>query len=278
MLEEYSKFVNQRNIEGSNKAASYIRALTLLDEILKQSSLLGIHDFWSISSIEKIGELYEYALRFQKKEGSVFLQKEFPPSYGRNGYYSAALKSYQQFLYENKLWDLYQNTDTSPVELSQRLEKKADESIEQLIFDPKIDLKTREGKDALREVKTRVGQRVFRKMILSQYQNQCCVTGLNIPEVLRASHISGWAQDPLNRMNPANGLCLSATYDAAFDKHLISFDPDFRMILSSSLKDYYTNDAFKEYFLQKEGAKITKPTQFLPDQILLEKHREQMVG
>ena len=29
-----------------------------------------------------------------------------------------------------------------------------------------------------------------------------------------ASHIVEWAKDKANRLNPENGLCLSATYDA----------------------------------------------------------------
>ena len=99
-----------------------------------------------------------------------------------------------------------------------------------------------------------------------------------MPQVLRASHIVGWAEDKANRMNPENGLCLSATYDAAFDKHLISFDDDYRMIVSKEIKDYFTNEVTKQYFEKYEGKQIALPSQYLPSKRLLERHRELMVG
>ena len=47
------------------------------------------------------------------------------------------------------------------------------------------------------------------------------LTGLGLQPVLRASHISPWSDDPENRLNPSNGILLAATYDAAFDQHLL---------------------------------------------------------
>ena len=44
------------------------------------------------------------------------------------------------------------------------------------------------------------------------------------------------------------------------------------------LRDHYTNNALTEYFLKKEGNEILLPTRHLPDQALLEKHRENMAG
>jgi putative restriction endonuclease len=113
-------------------------------------------------------------------------------------------------------------------------------------------------------------------MILADYGAQCCLTRLNVPDVLRASHIVAWKDDKPNRLNPANGLCLSATYDAAFDRHLISFDEDYRMIFSPQLKEYYSNEAFKTQFRAFEGKRISLPRRFCPDQVFLEKHRGKM--
>jgi putative restriction endonuclease len=274
---QYSNHVKELNVEGSNKASSYIRALELLDRILKRRSLFGQRDFWSIKSIDAIGQLYEYALTHQKKEGSAFLQPDLPPSYGRNGYYSAALKSYQEFLilrqYEEGLWEIYNTPELEAAELGRRLARKKIKSIEVLTPERDIDFSTKEGKEVLRETKVRVNQKFFRKMILADYGAQCSLTGLTVPEVLRASHIVGWAEDKDNRMNPSNGLCLSAAYDAAFDKHLISFDEDYRMIFSPQLKEYYSNEAFKKQFLAFEGRRITLPKRYCPDQAFLETHR-----
>jgi putative restriction endonuclease len=115
-------------------------------------------------------------------------------------------------------------------------------------------------------------------MILAIYRGRCCLTGLSVQEVLRASHISAWASDVKNRMNPENGLCLSATYDAAFDRHLISFDEHYCLIIAPGAKEHYTDDAFKEHFVKFEGRKIAMPDKFLPSQVLLSKHREHLVG
>lgn len=136
----------------------------------------------------------------------------------------------------------------------------------------------KEGNDVEITTRARLGQSYFRKMVLANYENKCCVTGLNVPQTLRASHIVAWADDKRHRMNPENGLCLSATYDAAFDKHLISFDENYRMIVSKEIKDYYTNDVAKEYFGNFEGKQIILPARFIPSQQLLAKHRELMVG
>ena len=95
---------------------------------------------------------------------------------------------------------------------------------------------------------------------------------------LRASHIVAWSADKQNRMNPSNGLCLSATYDAAFDRHLISFDDDYRMILSSALRECCTNDVHRRYFLKFEGTRLTLPCRFLPSRALLARHRQCMVN
>lgn len=281
MKQAYEKYIHEINLKGSNKAPSYIRALELLEAILSKPSSIYPNpvDFWSIISLTEIEKLYEKALELQKKEGSEFLDPDFPQSYGKNGYYSAALKSYREFLiihkYEEKMWKHYQ-TSGSPEEVTKQLSSEKIESLEKLIEDTALDFSSKEGKEALRLVKARINQSFFRKMILDSYNSQCCITGLNIPDVLRASHIVAWAEDEKNRLNPRNGLCLSATYDAAFDRHLISFDENFCLILSSDLKEYYPNQAFQDYFRSKEGNKMLLPKKFIPDEKFMQKHRNKL--
>ena len=274
----YVRFIFADNVAGSNKAGSYVKALDYLSQMMERSALFGSSHFWSVESSEKVQQLYDYAIANQKEEGSIFLHDDFPPSYGKNRYYSAALRSYGQFLvthqYEETLWDVYQRSEVSGVDLAQAL---AEHSISSVVaFEGDDLLSGRSGKDIERVVKNRLGQSFFRRMILSEYDSKCCVTGLDIPEVLRASHIASWASDKDNRLNPANGLCLSATYDAAFDRHLISFDDDYRMVLGPSLRDQYSNEAFKNYFLDFEGSQIAQPRRFWPDRSLLESHRNKL--
>ena len=93
-------------------------------------------------------------------------------------------------------------------------------------------------------------------------------------KILSRHYPRAWAEDEANSLNPENGLCLSATYDAAFDRHLISFDEHYRLVVSKEIKDHYTDAAAKSYFLDREGQTMSLPTRFLPSQSLLERHRE----
>lgn len=281
--EAYVAFIMSENRAGSNRATSYIRALDLVDSILKRKASVQLEapSIWDITSLQHIQQLYLLVLEHQRLGEDGIFEGEKPISYWRDRFCSAALKSYKQFLvadrYEQKMWHTYYDPSINPNELSFYLADIDVDDAEILVEDEGLEWVGRDGKDAIREVKTRIGQGFFRKMILKQYNTQCCITGLNVPEVLRASHITSWAEDPDNRVNPANGLCLSATYDAAFDKHLISFDDDYRMILSSALKDYYTNTAFKAYFLSHEGKEIARPSKFQPALKFLDKHRTRMI-
>lgn len=97
-----------------------------------------------------------------------------------------------------------------------------------------------------------------------------------VPDVLRSGQIGHWTEDAKNRLNPENGLCLSATYGAAFYRHHISFDEHKHLIVSKAIKDHFTDVAAKSYFLDREGQSISLLTKFLPSQALLEKQRKQV--
>lgn len=134
------------------------------------------------------------------------------------------------------------------------------------------------GQDVEVMAKRRVGQGIFRQLLLTIYDSKCCLTGIDVPDVLRASHIIPWSKNAGTRMNPENGLCLSATYDAAFDKHLITFDEDYRLVLSPVLKELYTSESFKTHFRDLEGKPIALPSHYPPSQTFLEEHRKQLVS
>ena len=136
------------------------------------------------------------------------------------------------------------------------------------------DMSGLQGEDAVRVVKVRVNQNIFRKMIMKNYNYSCCITGLNIPEINRASHIIPWAEDETKRLDPRNGLYLSATYDAAFDKNLISLDDDYRILVSRNISDHYMRKSVKDYFCNLQGTKIALPNAYLPNKQYLAQHRE----
>lgn len=61
--------------------------------------------------------------------------------------------------------------------------------------------------NAKAEINIRLGQSEFRRKVLKNFNNQCCLTGITESNLLVASHIVPWAMDKLHRGNPANGLC-----------------------------------------------------------------------
>ncbi|MCF7822113.1 MAG: HNH endonuclease [Mariprofundaceae bacterium] len=121
----------------------------------------------------------------------------------------------------------------------------------------------------------RVRQDFFRRAVLSSYHGKCCMSGLSEPRLLVASHIVPWSKDRENRLNPRNGLCLSALHDKAFDRGLIALDDDFRVLLSSELKR--RNEPFiRQFFLPLEGQGINLPERFAPNQAFLQRHRQEV--
>jgi len=128
--------------------------------------------------------------------------------------------------------------------------------------------------EAFVPTKVRLAQSFFRRTVLAAYNYRCCITGLDVPELLRASHIVPWSEDPSQRLNPRNGLCLSALHDAAFDRHLISFTPDeFRLVLSLRLKQWAPNEVLQREFIAYEGRAIVPPERFPPAAELLRRHQ-----
>lgn len=87
-------------------------------------------------------------------------------------------------------------------------------------------------------VTSRIGQGAYRKRIIHRWQYKCAVTGFDNLDVLIASHIVPWADSNNNeRIDVHNGLLLSPTYDALFDRHLITFDDSGRIILSNKIEN-----------------------------------------
>ncbi len=118
----------------------------------------------------------------------------------------------------------------------------------------------------------RIKQHFFRRAVLSSYRGRCCMSGLSEPRLLIASHIVPWSKDKTNRLNPSNGLCLSAIHDKAFDKGLIALSDDFRVLVSNEL--LRSEDTFiKGVILPLNGRPIELPERFVPDVGLIARHR-----
>jgi HNH endonuclease len=87
-------------------------------------------------------------------------------------------------------------------------------------------------------IEARLGQGKFRKYLDMFWSESCAVTGCNIREVLRASHIKPWREcSNKERLDPDNGLLLCAHLDALFDKGLISFSDAGAMLVAKNMAE-----------------------------------------
>ena len=129
------------------------------------------------------------------------------------------------------------------------------------------------GEDRVVRATARVGQRFFRAAVMSAYNEQCCITGLAIPQLLIASHIIPWRHDPANRTNPKNGLLLSALHDRAFDAGLLTISDDMTVQVSHQ-RVASAGEFFSSAVGSYEGRPIALPEKFAPDRGFLAYHRE----
>ncbi len=121
-----------------------------------------------------------------------------------------------------------------------------------------------EGTTRAAIVHVRKNQRISRRAVLSSYNNRCCITGLADERLLIASHIVPWSEDKQNRLNPQNGLCLSALHDKAFDLGLITVTPEYRVLVSPSLKRKSADTFVVDSLLKFDQHQIDLPERFKP--------------
>lgn len=126
-------------------------------------------------------------------------------------------------------------------------------------------------------VKVRRGQQFFRQSVLTAYGVRCCISGINVPRLLVASHIKPWGRFPADRLNPRNGLCLSTLHDAAFDAGLITLDDKLNVVLSKRLCSFFPQPALEQNFVPSAGQPIRLPEKLVePDGEFLRYHRDEV--
>jgi putative restriction endonuclease len=171
------------------------------------------------------------------------------------------------------IWDEFIHNKESLIFESERiLAEKENQTIETKFNYLLLDISDLKGEVKIREVKTRVNQNVFRQIVLANYSGKCAISGIDISELLNASHIVPWAKNEKERLNPENGICLSALYDKAFDKGLIGISKKYEILFSEELKKRNKQSYFKQYFNSIEKKKISLPERYLPKQDFLQFH------
>lgn len=112
-----------------------------------------------------------------------------------------------------------------------------------------------------RQTIQRIGQNVFRDGLLAYWRGRCPLTGITDPALLKASHIVPWkdCKSDAERLDVHNGILLSALWDAAFDRGLVTFD-----------------DAGKPKFSAALSEKARRELRWENPISLTDKHREQL--
>lgn len=175
------------------------------------------------------------------------------------------------------IWDeFFGNKEILIFESERILAEKENQTIETKFNELLFDLKDLKGETKLREVKTRVNQNVFRQIVVANYSGKCAITGIDLPELLFASHIVPWSKNEEERLNPENGICLSALYDKAYDKGLISINEKYQVIISDKLKKKKEADYFGKYFAQIENQSLILPQRYFPKKEFIQYHLDEI--
>ena len=86
-------------------------------------------------------------------------------------------------------------------------------------------------------IKVRLGHSKLREDII-KIKGECEICGLSHNKLLIASHIKPWAKsDNFEKLDSANILLLCSMHDALFDKGLISFDDNGKILISKELNE-----------------------------------------
>lgn len=128
--------------------------------------------------------------------------------------------------------------------------------------------------EVARTVRIRRVQAFFRAAVLSGYEYRCALSDIAVPELLNASHIIPWKTNTERRADPRNGIALNALYDRAFDRGLITFDEQMRMVVSRRLRGGDVPLLQREALLNMEGNPLRLPYRFAPDPMAMAYHRE----
>ena len=176
---------------------------------------------------------------------------------------------------DREVWQEYMNNWGDVFFESEVLLAKRKHTTIEKLYDIDLDkYQQKEGKEVQRLVKARVNQEAFRAAVITNFNNQCCITGIGIIQLLVASHIVPWSGDNFNRLNPNNGLALNALHDKAFDRHLITVTEDLKVKISSRFYNYKDVLSIKQNFIDYDGKSLIAPKKFYPDVEFLRMHND----
>jgi len=173
------------------------------------------------------------------------------------------------------IWNEFiNNKDELIFESEKILAEKENIALENKFADTLKGTEHLKGEYKVREIKTRVNQNVFRQIVMANYAGKCAITGIDIPDLLVASHIIPWSKNEKERLNPENGICLSALYDRAYDKGYIGISEKFEILLSTEIKKKSKEPYHIQFFASLRGATLNMPQKYSPNKEFLQYHMD----
>lgn len=187
-------------------------------------------------------------------------------------------------LLDREIWKEFHDNPNDAVPASEEALRKLFNAEEECKLEvlPKEGIRVRKmpplgGTETTVQAKQRRGQEYFRDAVLNNFGSCCGITRLAIRELLIASHILPWGQYPKERLNVRNGLCLSRLHDAAFDRGLITFDHNLKLLLSPKIKKELSQKCVAENFGFYAGEPLHLPNDAaLPEPAFLAEHQSKI--
>ena len=176
---------------------------------------------------------------------------------------------------DRALWlEFEENSESVAVEAEEIFERLAGQDVAGSHYE-EIEWRIPEGPTEVeRMVRTRKVQRFFRAAVMANYNYTCAISGIAVPALVRAGHIIPWSVDEKRRADPRNGIALHILYEVAFNRGLLSFDTDLRVLVSSVLKIDKPSPLHSSTLLDIEGLTLRLPDRFRPDEATFAFHRE----
>jgi putative restriction endonuclease len=116
-----------------------------------------------------------------------------------------------------------------------------------------------ERRYAMRQVKQRLHQSMFRERVMDAYGARCALTGLPAVKLLDAAHIVPDADADLGQPDVRNGICVSKIHHAAFDANLIGIDPDYRIHIAEALLEMHDGPMLEQGIKALQGQLLRLP-------------------
>jgi len=109
----------------------------------------------------------------------------------------------------------------------------------------------------MKAIAQRRGQKIFRDLLLEQYQFKCCVSGADAVGALEAAHIVPYFGEDTNHLQ--NGLLLRSDLHTLFDLGAWTLTTDYRVELSQKLRSTCYKD-FEGVAIRLPNKKTCRPS------------------